>query len=86
MALARQLKDGYSSRKRKGHPAKKCAIADDVPLAIVRNQYQRCFPIIDDVEDVAERDKKRRPATCVQNGMSLPPLCIATCFSSFHGK
>ncbi|GFW09585.1 piggyBac transposable element-derived protein 4 [Trichonephila clavipes] len=34
IALARQLIDGYSSRKRKGHPAsfqaKKCVVPDDV--------------------------------------------------------
>ncbi|GFV48095.1 uncharacterized protein TNCV_3027791 [Trichonephila clavipes] len=53
IALARQLIDRYSSRKRKGHPAsfqvKKRAVPDDVRLASVRNHmpkmlsnYRRC--------------------------------------------
>ncbi|GFX83206.1 piggyBac transposable element-derived protein 4 [Trichonephila clavipes] len=44
-ALARQLIDGYSSRKRKGLPAsfraKKCAIPDDVRLAIMGNHMPK---------------------------------------------
>ncbi|GFT86794.1 piggyBac transposable element-derived protein 4 [Trichonephila clavipes] len=53
IALARQLIDGYSSRKRKGRPvsfqAKKCVVPEDVRLASVGNHmpkmvtnYRRC--------------------------------------------
>ncbi|GFX66049.1 piggyBac transposable element-derived protein 4 [Trichonephila clavipes] len=53
IALARQLIDGYSSRKRKGRPAsfqaKKCVVPDDVRLASGGNHmtkmvsnYRRC--------------------------------------------
>ncbi|GFV15384.1 piggyBac transposable element-derived protein 4 [Trichonephila clavipes] len=41
IALARQLIDGYSSRKREGHPtnfqSKKCVVPDDARFASVRN-------------------------------------------------
>ncbi|GFT45910.1 piggyBac transposable element-derived protein 4 [Trichonephila clavipes] len=41
IALARQLIDGYSSRKKKGRPtsfqAKQCVVPDDVRLATVGN-------------------------------------------------
>ncbi|GFU18398.1 uncharacterized protein TNCV_1980791 [Trichonephila clavipes] len=72
-ALARLLIDGYSSRKRKGRPAsfqaKKCVVPDDVRLASVGNHMPRWFPIIEGVGNVAERNKNRGPATCVQNVM-----------------
>ncbi|GFV97133.1 piggyBac transposable element-derived protein 4 [Trichonephila clavipes] len=45
IALARQLIDGYSSRKRKGRPdsfqAKECAFPDDVRLASVGNHMPK---------------------------------------------
>ncbi|GBM86181.1 hypothetical protein AVEN_48192-1 [Araneus ventricosus] len=45
LELARQLIDGYSSRKRKGHPAsfqvKKCAFPDDVRLPSVGNHMPK---------------------------------------------
>ncbi|PRD31871.1 UNVERIFIED_CONTAM: hypothetical protein NCL1_22181 [Trichonephila clavipes] len=76
------LLDGYSLRKRKGCPAsfqaKKCVVPDDVRLAGVGIICQRWFPTIDDVGNVAERDKKRVPTTCVQNVMSS--------VSDFHPK
>ncbi|GFU80741.1 piggyBac transposable element-derived protein 4 [Trichonephila clavipes] len=44
IALARQLIDGYSSRKRNGHPASfqvKCVVPDDVSLESVRNHMPK---------------------------------------------
>ncbi|GFV51183.1 piggyBac transposable element-derived protein 4 [Trichonephila clavipes] len=48
IALARQLKDGYSTRKRKGLPvcfqAKKCVLTEDVHLASVGKSFAKgCF-------------------------------------------
>ncbi|GFS84079.1 piggyBac transposable element-derived protein 4 [Trichonephila clavipes] len=71
-ALVRELIDGYSSIKRKRHPAsfqpKKCIVLYDVRLTSVRNHLpKRWFPTIDDVGNVTERDKKRGPAnTCAE--------------------
>ncbi|GFY24585.1 uncharacterized protein TNCV_1016311 [Trichonephila clavipes] len=78
IALARPLTNGYSSRKRKGCPAsfqtKKYVVLIDVRLAIVEIICQRWLPTIDDMGNVAERDKKRGPAACVKNVMSLCAL------------
>ena len=45
IALAHQLIDGYSSRKRKAGPAsfqaKMCVVLDDVPLASVGKSYAK---------------------------------------------
>ncbi|GFX82710.1 piggyBac transposable element-derived protein 4 [Trichonephila clavipes] len=71
IVLARQLIDGYSSRKRKGRPAsfqaKECVVSNDVRLWWKNHKPKM---VSDDVANVAERNKKRGPATCVQNGMS----------------
>ncbi|GFY24405.1 hypothetical protein TNCV_1014531 [Trichonephila clavipes] len=40
-----------------------------VALSQCGKSCQRWFPTIEDVGNVAERDKERRPATCVLNGM-----------------
>ncbi|GFW59928.1 piggyBac transposable element-derived protein 4 [Trichonephila clavipes] len=88
IALARQPTEGYSSRKRKGHPAsfqaKKCAVLDDVRLASVGNpmpkmvsNYRRCRKC-----STKGKEKKTR-CICAECDV---PLCIGTCFSSFHGK
>ncbi|GFW06675.1 hypothetical protein TNCV_3287761 [Trichonephila clavipes] len=74
-ALPRQLMDRYSSRKRKGchasFQAKKCVVPEDVRLASVRNLVpKKGFPTKEDIENVSERDKKKRLATCVQNVMT----------------
>ncbi|GFU47607.1 uncharacterized protein TNCV_2443291 [Trichonephila clavipes] len=72
--LARQLIDGYSSRKKKGRPAsfqaKMCVVPNDVRFAFVENQCQRWFPSRDATGNVAEKDKKSGPVTSVQNVMS----------------
>ncbi|GFT38183.1 piggyBac transposable element-derived protein 4 [Trichonephila clavipes] len=88
IALACQLIDGYSSRKRKGRPAsfqaKKCAVPDDVPLARVGNHmskmvsnYRRCRKCS------TKADEKRICCICAECDA---PLCIGTCFLSFHAK
>ncbi|GFS65529.1 piggyBac transposable element-derived protein 4 [Trichonephila clavipes] len=88
IALARQLIDGYSSRKRKGRPASfqvnKCAVPDDVRLASVGNHmpkmisnYRRCRKFS------TKGKEKKTSCICAECDVAL---CIGTCFSSFHGK
>ncbi|XP_035227169.1 piggyBac transposable element-derived protein 4-like [Stegodyphus dumicola] len=87
IALARQLTDGYSSKKR-GRPAsfqaKRCAVPDDIRIANVGNHmpemasnYRRCRKCS------TKTQEKRTRYMCAVCDV---PLCIATCFSSFHGK
>ncbi|GFX18035.1 piggyBac transposable element-derived protein 4 [Trichonephila clavipes] len=87
IALARQRRDRYSSRKRKGRPA---SFQANVLFRMMCVQpvwkiiFQRWFQTLDDVGNVVERDKKTRIRyMCEECDI---PLCIATCFSSFHGK
>ncbi|GFX60387.1 transposable element Tc1 transposase [Trichonephila clavipes] len=66
LTSACQLIYRYSSRKRKRRPAsfqaKKCVTPNHVRLTSVGNRMpQRWFPTIDDVGNVAERDKKEDP-------------------------
>ncbi|GFW99584.1 hypothetical protein TNCV_3418171 [Trichonephila clavipes] len=77
--------DGYSSRKRKGRPASfqaKCVVPVDVSLSSVGNHMSK--KISNCIRNAAERDKKEDPSyMCTEWDVTL---CIATCFSSFHGK
>ncbi|GFV92991.1 piggyBac transposable element-derived protein 4 [Trichonephila clavipes] len=90
IALACQLIDGYSSRKRKGRPAcfqaKMCAVPDDVPLARVGNHMPKMVSNYRrDVGNVAQKETKRERTRCICAECDVP-LCIGTCFSSFHAK
>ncbi|GFT79080.1 hypothetical protein TNCV_3094431 [Trichonephila clavipes] len=80
--LDRQLKDGYSSRKRKGPPAsfqaKKCVVLDDVRIASVGthlpkkvSNYRRC-------RIGSRKGQEEDPFICAE---WVVPLNIATCFS-----
>ncbi|XP_035206323.1 piggyBac transposable element-derived protein 4-like [Stegodyphus dumicola] len=75
-------------RKRRGRPAsfqaKLCAVPDDIRLANVGNHmpkmasnYRRCRKCS------TKAQEKRTRYMCAVCDV---PLCIATCFSSFHGK
>ncbi|GFX43490.1 piggyBac transposable element-derived protein 4 [Trichonephila clavipes] len=86
IALARLLIDGYSSRKRKGRPAsfqaRKFVVPDDACLPSERNHmpkmvsnYRRCRKCS------RKKQEKRTHYMCAEYHV---PLCIATCFSSFH--
>lgn len=88
IALARQLIDGYSSRKRKGRPAsfqaKKCAVPDDVRLASVGNHMPKMVSNYRRCRKCSTKGKEKR-TRCICAECDVP-LCIGTCFSSFHGK
>ncbi|GFU29577.1 piggyBac transposable element-derived protein 4 [Trichonephila clavipes] len=88
IALARQLIDGYSSRKRKeGHAsfqAKKREVQDNARLASVGNHmsrmvfnYRRCR------KWHRKKQEKRTHYMCAECDIRL---YIGTCFSSFKGK
>jgi len=86
--LARQLVDGYSSRKRRNKPvlflANKRAIPEEVRLSEVgkhlpiQNQtYKRCRLCS---TKAAEKRTRYSCSSC------QVPLCIQPCFNRFHGK
>ncbi|GFV50044.1 hypothetical protein TNCV_2354291 [Trichonephila clavipes] len=84
IALARQLIDGDSSRKRNGRPAsflaKKCVVPDHVRYLVGEIICQRGFPTMDDLRKGQDKRSRYMCAECDV------PLCIATYFSSFNGK
>lgn len=88
LRLAKQLIDGFSSRKRRGRPvnyvSKKFDVPNDVKYAnvgshlpIVNNNYRRCRHC-----STKEAEKRTR-YTC--SGCEVP-LCIKDCFQKFHVK
>ncbi|GFX17943.1 hypothetical protein TNCV_2293911 [Trichonephila clavipes] len=81
IALARQLIEGYSSRRPANFQAKECVFPDNVRLDSVRNHLKRWFPTVDYVGNIAERGKKWIRCMCAECDV---PLCIAICFSSFN--
>ncbi|GFW63737.1 piggyBac transposable element-derived protein 4 [Trichonephila clavipes] len=64
MALARQLIDGYSSRKAKGRPAsfraKKCVVLDDVRLASVGNHTPKMASNYRQCRKCSRKDQEKR--------------------------
>ncbi|GFT62342.1 piggyBac transposable element-derived protein 4 [Trichonephila clavipes] len=84
----RSLIDGYSSRKRKGRPASfqanKCVIPDDVRIGSVGNHMPETVSIHRRCRKCSRKGhEKRTRFMCAECDV---PLCITTCFSSFHGK
>jgi Transposase IS4 len=88
LRLARQLIDGFTTRKRIGRPisflANKKEVPDDVRLAAVGqhmptqgNTYRRCRMCS------TRAHEQRTRFTC---SFCSVPLCIDTCFAKFHGK
>ncbi|GFT07779.1 piggyBac transposable element-derived protein 4 [Trichonephila clavipes] len=86
LPLPRQLIDGYSSRNGKGHlasfQANKYVVLDDVLLARAGNHtpkrvsnYRRCR------KWSRKGQEKKTRYMCAECDV---PLCITTCFSSFH--
>ncbi|GFT66242.1 piggyBac transposable element-derived protein 4 [Trichonephila clavipes] len=87
-ALARQLIDRYSSRKRKERPAsfqeKKCVVPDDGRLASVGNHVPKMVSNDRRCRKFSGKGQEKR--TCYMCAEYDVSLCITTCFSSFHGK